>query len=289
MTPPIVRNLRFTMDESVPRYWHGGRRAVSIFCDNLSIFFPAGERFFVKSVRNYQSAVTTPALEQEVRAFCGQEGVHSREHESYNEMLKRHGYPVEEMEKRVEAILNRVSTRSPEEMQLAVTCALEHFTSLLGAMLLENPRMLDGADPTMAALWRWHSAEENEHKNVAFDVYKAAKGAYPTRVAAMLGATAIFWFKVFDHQIRMMKASGILFSAEEWKSLFEFLFVKPGGMLPLFPLYLEYFRPNFHPSQIDSNKVLDDWKTDFAESPLYARTAAAGKAGPRRTAAAPAT
>jgi uncharacterized protein len=288
--PPIVRNLRFTMDESVPRYWHGGRRAVSIFCDNLSIFFPAGERFFVKSVRAYQDAVKTPDLQADVRAFCGQEGVHSREHESYNEMLKRHGYPVEEMEKRVEAILDRVSSRSPETMQLAVTCALEHFTSLLGAMLLENPKMLEGADPNMAAIWRWHAAEENEHKNVAFDVYQqAANGGYVRRAAAMIGATAIFWFKVFDHQIRMMRASGILYSGEEWSALFKFLFVEPGGMLPLFPLYLEYFRLNFHPSQIDSDKILEDWKTDFAQSPLYAQSAAAGKTGPRRSVAAPAT
>jgi predicted metal-dependent hydrolase len=37
-----VRPLRFAIDASVPRYWHGGRRSVTMFFDNLSVFFGAG-------------------------------------------------------------------------------------------------------------------------------------------------------------------------------------------------------------------------------------------------------
>ena len=40
-----------------------------------------------------------------------------------------------------------------------------------------KPQLLEGAHPAMVALWKWHAAEENEHKNVAFDVYKAAGGS----------------------------------------------------------------------------------------------------------------
>ncbi len=279
---PVVRNLHFEIDESVPRYWHGGRRSVTMFLDNLSVFFPAGERFFVKAVRAHQGAVKAPELDAEVRAFCGQEGVHAREHESYNAFLKRQGYPIEDMEDWVKEILDGVTSRSSEEMQLAVTCALEHFTALLGAMVLKNPQLLEGAHPSMVALWRWHAAEENEHKTVAFDVYKAAKGSYVVRAAAMIGATAIFWGKVIEHQARMMKSSGLLFSAKEWAALVEFLFVNPGGMLKMIGPYFEYFRPNFHPSQIDSDVLLADWKADYAASPVYAKSAAAAKMPPRR-------
>ena len=279
---PIVRNLRFEIDESVPRYWHGGRRSLSMFLDNLSVFFPAGERFFVKAVRAHQAAVKDPELELQVRAFCGQEGVHGREHEAYNALMQRHGYPIEAMEKKVEALLANVADGSSDELQLAVTCALEHFTALLGAMLLSRPQLLEGAHPAMVALWKWHAAEENEHKNVAFDVYKAAGGSYLVRAYTMIGATVIFWGKVIEQQARMMKSAGILTSVEEWRDLLSFLFVNPGGMGALLPLYLEYFRPSFHPSQIDSNKILDAWKAEFESSELYARSVQAARS-PRRT------
>jgi uncharacterized protein len=277
---PIVRNLRFEIDESIPQYWHGGRRSISIFLDNLSVFFPAGERFFVKAVRAHQSFVKDDPLTQEVRAFCGQEGVHGREHERYNELVRRF-YPTEAMERRVQAILDRVSEGTPEIGQLGVTCALEHFTALLGNMLLRDPRLLEGAHPAMDALWRWHAAEENEHKTVAYDVFTAAGGDYRTRVGTMIGATAIFWAKVIEQQARMMNASGILFSAEEWRALGRFLFVEPGGMLRLIRLYFEYYRPDFHPSHIDSSAVLDRWRAEYEASPLYAQSAAAGRAGGR--------
>jgi predicted metal-dependent hydrolase len=44
----------------------------------------------------------------------------------------------------------------------------------------------------------------------------------------------------------MMNASGILFSAEEWRALGRF-FVEPGGMLRLIRLYFEYYRLTFIP------------------------------------------
>jgi predicted metal-dependent hydrolase len=278
---PIVRNLRFEIDQTVPKYWHGGRRSVTIFLDNLSVFFPAWERFFVKAVRAHQSFVKDEELMKDVRAFCGQEGVHGREHERMNEVVKSQGYPIEDMEKRVQAILDRVSANSPEIMQLGVTCALEHFTALMGEMLLGSRGLLEGAHPAMVALWNWHAAEENEHKNVAFDVYRAAGGDYTTRVLSMIGATFIFWTKVIEQQARMMKSDGILLSGSEWYGLFKFLFINPGGMAPLFRLYFEYFRPSFHPSDIDCTPLLEQWRREFAEQPVYARSAAAARPVPR--------
>jgi predicted metal-dependent hydrolase len=214
---------------------------------------------------------------KDVRAFCAQEGVHSREHEHMNEVVRHHGYPIDDMEKKVEALLGRVTERSSDIMQLGVTCALEHFTALMGEMLLGSRGLLEGAQPSMAALWKWHAAEENEHKNVAFDVFKAAGGGYGVRAITMIGATFIFWAKVIEQQARMMKADGIHLSVAEWVGLVRFLFIKPGGLAPLFPLWLEYFRPSFHPSDIDSTALIEEWRHEFAEQPIYAQSAAAGR------------
>jgi predicted metal-dependent hydrolase len=271
-----VRNLRFDLENgALPRHWHGGRRSVTSFFDSLSVFFPAGERFFVQSVRAYQNDIKDDALRHEVRTFCAQEGIHSREHESYNDRLKREGYPVARMEARVEKLLKRLSKHAPKEIQLGVTCALEHFTALMGHLLLGNPELLEGAHPEMAAMWRWHAAEENEHKCLPYDVFKAVGGHYTIRVATMLGATAIFWTRVIGHQAEMMQADGTAFSPEEWWAVLKFLFIEPGGMFQLWGMYFQYFRPGFHPMDIDSTALLDAWRAEYAESPVYAHAAPA--------------
>ncbi|MEY4511683.1 MAG: hypothetical protein RLZZ450_3805 [Pseudomonadota bacterium] len=43
-----VRNLKFDLSEVTPRYWLAGQRSVTAFFNNLSVFFPAGERFFTR-------------------------------------------------------------------------------------------------------------------------------------------------------------------------------------------------------------------------------------------------
>jgi predicted metal-dependent hydrolase len=198
-----VRNLTFDLD-GVDRYWHGQRKSVTAFFNNLSIFFPAGERFFIQSVKAHKDLIGDPQLAAEARTFYAQEAYHTREHVRYNAMLREQGYPIEAMDARVEELLSTVRRLIPPLWQLGVTCALEHFTALMADWLLATPRMLEGAHPTMAALWRWHAAEENEHKAVAFDVYKAAGGSYFVRCLIMAIATVIFWGKVLEHQVRLM-------------------------------------------------------------------------------------
>lgn len=255
-----VRNLRFDLRATVPRYWHGGRRSVSLFFDALSIFFPVGERFFIASVKAHAHLVGDARLLSQVRAFYGQEGVHAREHTQYNRMLDAQGYPASDMEQRLMLRLRRVAASVSPRQQLAITCALEHFTAAMGHILLSDPRVLAGADPSMSALWRWHAAEENEHKAVAFDVFACAGGGYLERVTAMLRATLVFWSLVLIQQARLMRVDGCLFSVKEWCSLAGFLFVGPGPLRRLFGHYFSYFRPGFHPWQVDNRELLRRWR-----------------------------
>jgi hypothetical protein len=243
-----VRDYAFPIDD-VPPAWHGGRRAITTFFDNLSTFFPAGERFFVVSVKAHRDVVTDPRLQRDVKAFCAQEGCHRREHARYNRMLARHGRPTEKLEQGVEKLLARVSKIAPKRWQLAATCALEHFTALLARAVLTDDRVLEGAHPAMADLWRWHALEEDEHRAVAFDVYLAAGGNTVERGAVMLLATVVFWAKVAEHQVVLMRADGTLRSIKEWREMLSFLFLRPGTLTKLLPPYLAYFSPRFHPAR----------------------------------------
>jgi len=271
------RNLRFDVEGDIPRYWVNGRRSITTFFNNLSIFFPVGERFFIASVRAQQKHVKGARLHKEVRGFCAQEGIHSREHDRYNEMLEQQGYPVAELEQRVEKLLAHVSRRFPRRIHLAVTCALEHFTALMAHGLLEESgkksNIFDGAHPTMAALWKWHAAEENEHKSVAYDVYLAAGGHYGERATVMVAASVIFWLKVFEHQAFLMKSDGTVYSPSEWAKLAWALFGNPGILRKILPLYLLYYKPSFHPRDLDCGDAIARWKREFETAAVY-RTAA---------------
>ncbi len=267
MTAPSleVRNYRFATGPDVPRHWHGGRRSVTRFFDNLSVFFPEGERFFMASVQAFKGAVKDDAaMRAAIRDFCAQEGIHGREHRAYNAMLEAQGIPVREMELRVERILELVTRVAPKRWQLAATAALEHFTALLGHLILERPELLEGADETMAALWRWHAAEENEHKAVAYDIYLAAGGNYPERTFVMLLAAVIFWAKVVEQQARFMHADGDLFSLREHARLQRFLWVAPGALPSMWRQWVTWFRPGFHPNDLDSSEALEAWRAAAA-------------------------
>jgi uncharacterized protein len=263
-----VRNLSFPVDEKRARFWHGGRRAVTAYWDNLSIFFPEGERFFVESVNAHRHHVKDPALQEQVREFCAQEGFHRREHSRYNALLSSFGYPLASMEKRVLRLLNLVRWLLPKRSQLAVTVALEHFTALMGTLVFGSRDELDGADPAMAAMWRWHALEENEHKAVAFDVFRAAGGGWFERCFFMLLTSIVFWGKVVEQQVRLMWADGTLFSAREHLDLFRFLFRGTnGGMQRLLPDYLSFYRPGFHPVKHGDAEKLAAWRAIALTSP----------------------
>ncbi|MCA9716818.1 MAG: metal-dependent hydrolase [Myxococcales bacterium] len=271
-----VRDVAFDFDDTVPRYWHSQRRAVTIFFNNLSTVFPLGERFFIKSVAHYRAAVEDDEqLRAEVRAFTSQEAIHTREHEAYNDMLRRHGVDVDGIERGVARLLRLPRLAGPlrHRVSLSATTALEHWTALLGHFVLaDDTRVLDGADPRLAAIWRWHAAEECEHKAVAFDVYTRSGGGYLVRALVMLMTTMIFWARILQQQWMIMRSDGIAWSFAQWRDLARFLFVEQ-RILRLVPPWLAYFSPWFHPWQLDDSALLERWREEHAGGLRYRKRA----------------
>ncbi len=75
---PIRRNFKFHLPADKATTWNPAGLHITQFYNSLSIFFPAGERFFIQSVRNYRSQITDPHLKEQISAFIGQEGFHTR-------------------------------------------------------------------------------------------------------------------------------------------------------------------------------------------------------------------
>ena len=145
------RDRRFGREAIAPRLWHGERVEATAIYNALSATFPAGEAFFVESVRAFREDAP-PKLAEEIKAFTTQEAIHSREHDAFNRRARDSGYVLSSLEAKVDQRLAETRSR-PLIASLAATTALEHFTAILAHELLANPRHLDGADAETAALW----------------------------------------------------------------------------------------------------------------------------------------
>lgn len=258
---PIRRNLKFGLPKQRALNWNPGGRHLTQFFNTLSIFFPAGERFFIQSVRNYNQEITDKELKAQISAFIGQEGFHTREHISYNDVLVASGMPIEAMDKIVVEILE-LAKKLPRSYQLAATCALEHLTAALGDMLLKNEELLlEGADERFAAIWKWHAMEETEHKAVCFDAYEATVGkgvnAYLQRTSAFVIANAVFWSVFVPFYAVMLQRSGDLTDVRGLLKLTNVLLGRPGIMRKMLPDWMDFFRPGFHPWMHDNRHFLE--------------------------------
>ncbi|MCK5875046.1 MAG: metal-dependent hydrolase [Alcanivoracaceae bacterium] len=256
---PTQRNLHFNVPAEQIASWNNHSMHLSHFLNSLSIFFPVGERFFIDSVRNYRDAIADPDLKRAVKAFIGQEAMHGREHEQYNEALFRRVPAARAMEKMVDRLL-RLVQKLPKSSQLSTTIALEHFTAILADALLNEPRILENAEPHYARLWIWHALEETEHKSVAFDVWLAVRGrgplAYLQRSMGLIVATIIFWAIAIPFYLRILGHERQLSNARGWREILRYAFGEIGVLRKLVRPWADYFRPSFHPWDHDNQHQL---------------------------------
>jgi hypothetical protein len=235
-----LRDLRFNREPAKhPRWWHGGDPVPTAFFNALSCTFPAGEKFFMDSVRAYRRDVPA-ALQEQIKGFLAQEAVHSREHAAFNQLAADSGYDVERLERRTKSVLDFARKRS-QVRQLAATCALEHFTAILAHDLLaHDSRDMAGAPEDAAQLWSWHAVEEIEHKAVAYDTFLAATAGmsplrrYLMRSLAMLLATAILFTTIRASMRDLYHADGLK-GPRIWGRTIAYLFGTPGILRRIFP------------------------------------------------------
>ncbi len=259
---PVRRNLKFQLPAERITDWHeAGGPHISLFMNTLSLFFPVGERFFMDSVRHYRDRITDPELKKAVTAFIGQEAMHGREHQEYNEALFAAVPQTVGMERTVARFLGFLQRRLPASFQLSTTIALEHFTAILADALLGKPGVLQGTEPHYAALWRWHALEETEHKSVAFDVWETVMGrglgAYLVRTGTLVFATIIFWSFAIPYYLRVLYAQRRLSNLAGWRSFIRYGFTRERTLIGLVGPWADYFRPRFHPWDHDNRKYLE--------------------------------
>lgn len=256
-----VRRLSYN-PKAIKRHFFADSPMMSHLLTALSSTFPIGEQFFVHSVRNVRHKVTDETLQAQIAAFIGQEAMHSKAHAEFNDAWRRDDYQLDNFQAWLARRDEFIRTVHPK-LQLAITCAFEHFTALLGGYILRNPQVLSTLDEDATKLWVWHAIEEIEHRAVAFDVYQSVYKDDKVRRSVMRSVTTGFASLTFYSASR-------LFIQDRRKSLpkvsgnFYGFYLISKMLIELIPEYLSYYKKDFHPSEIDYTDIVAHWKKKLA-------------------------
>lgn len=255
----IPRDIHFPVNAVTERDWFDKDPFRSAYCDALSVLFPLGERFFIRSVQHYLDQIKDSGLREEVRAFCIQEAYHTREHEVYNQRLANQGVDVALME---ESVKKSLSMAKHPITKLAATVAIEHLTATFAHMVISDPKLFEKADPVFRNLWTWHALEEMEHKAVAYDVFlEATKGVsswkrYMLRCVSMISVTTELHRVQISHLVTIMRLREQSTGIGMWLKFLWLFFFIPGFYRKSLLYYLRIYIPGFHPWKKGDNDLL---------------------------------
>lgn len=272
-----VRRMQFDFDQ-VPEYWMNDSAGLTHFMTALSALFPAGEKFFidsVRAVRQHPNIKDNRLLQKEISAFIGQEAMHTHEHIGFNASAQKFGHDVD----RLDAYTDRViqGTRkfmaklaqpfgiTQQMIDLTATTALEHFTATIASQLLSNTHIQAlMTDTTMRNMWMWHAIEENEHKAVAYDVFEGVFGrgvkAYALRSSSLVIAMITLLIVQSYFLVHLLKQDQQL-NRGALKDIYVYAYSPSKGIITgMGREMLMYFKPGFHPNDHDTDALLATWK-----------------------------
>ncbi|MHC9293175.1 metal-dependent hydrolase [Mycobacterium sp. LTG2003] len=197
------RNVRFDL-ANAPLHWIPGDPYASHAATALNLFLPVAERWFSKLLADSLEYVRDDHLREEIVGFIGQEAVHAKTHDDVLvDYLHRHGIDPAPFLSQLEWVAEQYELRTARATPLRRRKALasgthalsaaEHFTGVLGQWSLNNAWDGLGVNPTLADLYRWHGAEEVEHRHVSYNVAKYFGMDYVAQaVAGILVSFAFF-------------------------------------------------------------------------------------------------
>ncbi|CAH0495455.1 metal-dependent hydrolase [Novosphingobium sp. CECT 9465] len=121
------------------------------------------------------------ALHNDLDIFIKQEMQHCRQHIAFNKRMHEVGYELlKPIEKDFEATFAGFLANKSMRFNLAYCEGFESLSATACELYFEDyNELLESADPEPTDMWRWHLAEEFEHRTVCSDVYHELSGLNP--------------------------------------------------------------------------------------------------------------
>ncbi|MEV5781697.1 metal-dependent hydrolase [Streptomyces sp. NPDC048448] len=279
--------------ERTPLHWIPDEPTATHVVNVLHLLLPAGERWFVKVLKEGLPLIGDPELLRDVKGFMGQEATHSVQHAYVLDHLAAQHLDTGDFTRHVDFLFEKVLGERPPlavplpdrewlRFRLSVVAAIEQFTAVLGDWVLAAEGLdRAGSDEVMLDLLRWHGAEEVEHRAVAFDMYQHCGGEglprYARRIAGM-AVTAPMMLYLWAWGAAYLVRHDPQLAGRARYSLAAHNRAVRKGLLPtwkeLGAAVPHYLRRSYHPSQEGSLRRAVEY---LAQSP--AARAAAGAIG----------
>lgn len=239
----------------------------TLFFATLSVFLTYGEDLVIETARYHRDFIEDPVLKQRVTALIGQEAIHSRVHNEFNDAITEQHYPVRLYRFLGEQFFEHIFLRFPQPLKLSMMAGIEHFTAVLAEYMMKHEQNFYHSDDAKTrALWMWHMLEESEHKDIAYDVYQLLNGHYPLRAGGFLLAyiTILGLVPFAAFMVPVLRKPQEMLTAKFWKDAargINLLFSPVEGVFGSTQRQIfDYLRPDFHPNDHDTSEYLAYYK-----------------------------
>lgn len=177
-------------------------------CNAASLIPAHVEPYLLKVMRIAQGKLDPKQtrLLEELDIFCKQEMQHCKHHLVFNKVLREQGYEgLKPFEDKLQADYEHFLKNKSLRFNLAYCEGFESMSaSGCEAWFEDYGELLDGADPVAADLWRWHLAEEFEHRTVCSDVFHQLSG---------LGPVSRYFYRVYGYGYALVHLGGFIKTA----------------------------------------------------------------------------
>lgn len=237
---------------NIEKYWFDNNPSLTHFMSALSVLFPEGERYFMKTMNAYRNELSDETL-NELNTFCRQEANHGRMHTMMNNRLESliDSNTLNHLEHRTKRILELPSKLLNKKQQLAVTICLEHITGVMGDQLLRRDDITSMMESDMKIGWMYHGTEELDHCDVSFNIYEEIGGGANLRRVIMIPVTIGLILVTIDNWIKIMSAD-----KNGYKGLIKSLRTiigRKGFITGMIPEYMKWFKEDYHPMTLKND------------------------------------
>jgi len=275
---PITEQIDFASKKSIPiRHlaigfegkqvdlsFYMNNQFATIFFATLSVFLTYGEDLVIETARHHRDQLKDPILRQRVTSLIGQEAIHSKLHNEFNDAIVELDYPVRLYRFLGEQFFDHIFLKFPQPLKLSLMAGIEHFTAVLAEyMMAHEQNFYFSDDAKTRALWMWHMLEESEHKDVAYDVYQTLNGNYALRISGFFLAyfTILGLIPFSATMVPILRKPQEMLTSKFWKDArrgVKLIFSPKDGVFGSTQgRIFDYLRTDFHPNDHDATAYFE--------------------------------
>lgn len=255
-----VRRMQFAWPADLDPDWTPRVPELACVANAVSLLMPHAEPFVAGAVRT-----ALPGLDAELRSeaetWIGQETAHHGAHARLNRILAARSPALGRIDGWMARVFAGLGHRLPHRFALGYAAGFEALAFMAARWVDRRAdQLFRGAEVVPTTLFLWHLAEEVEHKEVAFDVHRAAGGSRASlAVGTALAVTVMAAFTVLG------TLAGLIRTGRVWRPSAHgrLLAWTIGFTFELLPALASTLLAGHHPSRLADPVWLPVWLRSY--------------------------